>query len=89
MRLSLAVEHRDGNHTTVVLPPDLIRWEIKTGGKMADLATRLGMYDMAFMAWASLMRQTLITMPFDLWIDGLAAVEPIDVAAPVPTPGAN
>lgn len=89
MRLLIEVEHLDGNFAAEILPPDIIRWERKTGGKMADLQKRLGMDDLAFMAWASLSRQGLIKGNFDTWIDSLTAVEPVATEAPVPTGGDN
>lgn len=89
MRLLIEVEHLDGNYAAEILPPDLIRWERKTGQKMADLQKRLGMDDLAFMAWSSLGRQGLIKAPFDTWIDSLLAVNPVAQEAPVPTDGDN
>jgi hypothetical protein len=89
MRLLIDVEHLDGVYAAEILPPDIIRWERKTGGKMAELQKRLGMDDLAFMAFASLSRQGLTKGNFDTWIDGLTALEPVAQEAPVPTSGDN
>jgi hypothetical protein len=89
MRLLIEVEHLDGNFAAEILPPDIIRWERKTGGKMADLQKRLGMEDLAFMSWASLSRQGFTKGNFDTWIDSLTSVEPIATEAPDPIEGDN
>lgn len=87
MRLVIEVEHVDGTYRAVALPPEFIRWEKKTGGKFSDLQKRLGMEDMAFLAWASLKRQNLVTQNLDEWADGLLSLTPVAEEAPRPTPG--
>lgn len=90
MRLRIALEHEvDGNLDAVVLPPDIIRWEKKTGQKLVDLQKRLGMDDLAFLAWTSLKRQQLVQAPFETWCDGLLDVQPVAEEAPRPTDGDN
>jgi len=89
MRLRIDVEHLDGNYAAEILPPDIMRWESKTGQKMVDLATRMGMNDLAFMAWASLSRQGLTRGSFDTWADSLTSVDAVPTEAPTPTPGDN
>lgn len=91
MRLTIKTEQEDGTVTEIVATvPDFLAWEKKTGKTTSEMATAIGMTDLAFLAWNAGRRKGLIKESLEKWAEGLVVLEPAgdDEARPTP-PGAS
>lgn len=70
MKLELNIKTTDGElHNVVCSVADFIAWERKTKRRTSDLANGIGVEDLAFLAYTSLIRNGHKLKPFDGWIN--------------------
>ena len=81
MKITLEVKTTEGEETILTaLVPDFIIWERHSKRKISDLASGIGMEDLAFLAYSVLKRNGTILKPFDVWINSVENIEPIEEA---------
>lgn len=99
--MALLIEYKLNNQdprTAVTLPIDIIGWERYTKAKFSDLYVRdsegglemrIGIEDLAVMAWTFEKRSGLTDKPFNVWAEQLEAVIDFNEGdAPNPTQAA-
>jgi len=86
MKLDLKVTTADGSYTVSTNLFVVVAWERKYKRKASDLATGIGIEDLAFMAYESC-KQSNIPVPllFDDYIKQLQAIEVVGQDAENPT----
>jgi len=58
MKLQVTIEFVTGeNETYLVLPPEFMKWEQKTGNTIQQIAEKLGIADLMFLAYHSMKRE--------------------------------
>lgn len=89
MQIQIDVTTEQGTSSTTVLPVDFMTWETQTKQKIGNLANGIGMGDLLRLAYASLIRQRVIALPFEEWAATVHAIEDRDDEDPkATTPGA-
>jgi hypothetical protein len=88
MKLGLTITYSSGDTVTAtVLPPEWVKWEIKTGRKITDIKgdDLLGMSDLAFLAYAALKREAAGSplKPYDAWLETVAEIDPNELSPKV------
>ena len=72
MKLQVTIEFVTGeNETYLVLPPEFMKWEQKTGNTIQQIAEKLGIADLMFLAYHSMKREAAgkTVKPFDVWCE--------------------
>jgi hypothetical protein len=78
MKMELEITYTNGNKLEVVaVVPDFIAWERHSKRKMSDLASGIGMEDLAYLAW-SVVNRTDKVKPFEGWINEVELIEPVE-----------
>jgi hypothetical protein len=91
MKLHLKVDLGDGPFVVTTNLQTVIAWERKYRKKAGDLASGIGMEDLAFMAWECCKRdKVVVPVEFDSFISRLAELEVVSEEAvgpfsPAPT----
>lgn len=86
MKLQLKIEQTDGEVTEVTcIVPDFVAWERHSKRRISDLATGMGIEDMAYLAHSAIKRQGTNIKPFDGWIATIETIEMVDVPDPKAT----
>lgn len=81
MNLQITIKYVNGEPVTVTpRTRAFVAWEKETGKTVTDLATRVGMGDIAFLAWASLDNP----QPFEEWLAEVEDVEATSVDPKAP-----
>ena len=83
MKLGITITYHSGEgESATVLPPEWIKWEIKTSRKITDVANdALGLSDLSFLAYHALKRQKGGTpmKPYEAWVETIADLD-VEVA---------
>ncbi len=86
MKLGITVTYHSGeSESATVLPPEWIKWEIKTGRKITDAQNdHLGMSDLAFLAYSAIKREKAgqAMKPYEVWIDTIADLDIVSSESP-------
>jgi hypothetical protein len=72
MKLQVTIEFVTGeNETYLVLPPEFMKWEQKTGNTIQQIAEKLGISDLMFLAYHSMKREAAgkTVKPFEVWCE--------------------
>ena len=72
MKLQVTIEFVTGeNETYIVLPPEFMKWEQKTGNTIQQIAEKLGIADLMFLAYLSMKREAAgkTVKPFEVWCE--------------------
>ena len=72
MKLQVTIEFVTGeNETYLVLPPEFMKWEQKTGNTIQQVAEKLGIADLMFLAYHSMKREAAgkTVKPFEVWCE--------------------
>ena len=72
MKLQVTIEFVTGeNKTYIVLPPEFMKWEQKTGNTIQQIAEKLGIADLMFLAYHSMKREAAgkTVKPFEVWCE--------------------
>lgn len=72
MKLQVTIEFVTGeNETYIVLPPEFMKWEQKTGNTIQQIAEKLGIADLMFLAYHSMKREAAgkTVKPFEVWCE--------------------
>lgn len=72
MKLQVTIEFVSGeNETYLVLPPEFMKWEQKTGNTIQQIAEKLGIADLMFLAYHSMKREAAgkTVKPFEVWCE--------------------
>jgi hypothetical protein len=78
MKMELEVTYTNGEKLELVaVVPDFIAWERHSKRKMSDLASGVGMEDLAYLAW-SVANRTSKVKPFEGWINEVELIEPVE-----------
>lgn len=83
MKIKFNITDTNGEEMDVTaIVPDFVAWERHSKRKTSDLATGVGMEDMAYLAHAALKRSGENVKPFDGWVQNIATIEMLDDEAP-------
>jgi hypothetical protein len=86
MKLTLKVETTDTAYEVVTNLFVIVMWERKYKRKASDMASGIGVEDLAFMAYeASKVNKIVVPSEFETFIKNLVNIEVIDTEAPNPT----
>ena len=89
MKLDLKVTTNDGAYTVSTNLFVIVAWERKYKRKASDLASGIGVEDLAFMAYESCKQQNIpVPLLFDDYVKQLQAIEVVEQDAENPTPEA-
>lgn len=79
MKLGITVTYHSGeSESATVLPPEWIKWEVKTGRKITDTKNdALGLSDLAFLAYSAIKREKAgqPVKPYDVWVETIADLD--------------
>ena len=86
MKLDLKVTTNDGAYTVSTNLFVIVAWERKYKRKASDLASGIGVEDLAFMAYESCKQQNIpVPLLFDDYVKQLQAIEVVEQDAENPT----
>lgn len=86
MKLTLKVETTDTTYEVVTNLFVIVMWERKYKRKASDMASGIGVEDLAFMAYeASKLNKIVVPSEFETFIKNLVNIEVVDTEAPNPT----
>jgi hypothetical protein len=86
MKLTLKVETTETTYEVVTNLFVIVMWERKYKRKASDMASGIGVEDLAFMAYeASKLNKIVVPSEFDTFIKNLTNIEVLDTEAPNPT----
>jgi hypothetical protein len=86
MKLTLKVETADNTYEVVTNLFVIVMWERKYKRKASDMASGIGVEDLAFMAYeASKINKIVVPSEFETFIKNLVNIEVVDTEAPNPT----
>ena len=86
MKLTLKVETTDNAYEVVTNLFVIVMWERKYKRKASDMASGIGVEDLAFMAYeASKLNKIVVPSEFETFIKNLVNIEVVDTEAPNPT----
>jgi hypothetical protein len=72
MKLPITIEFITGeSETYTALPPEFMKWEQKTGNTIQQIAEKLGIADLMFLAYHSMKREAAgkTVKPFEVWCE--------------------
>jgi hypothetical protein len=85
MKLTLKVETQDNAYEVATNLYVIVMWERKYKRKASDMASGIGVEDLAFMAYeASKLNKIVVPAEFDTFVKNLVNIEVIDTEAPNP-----
>jgi hypothetical protein len=85
MKLPITIEFTSGERETyVALPPEWMKWEQKTGNTIQQVADKLGIADLMFLAYHAMKRESAgkAVKPFDVWCEGVTDIDMGESANP-------
>lgn len=83
MQIKLNIKTTNGEEMDVTaIVPDFVAWERYSKRKTSDLATGVGIEDMAYLAYAAIKRSGENVKPFDGWVQNIATIEMQDDETP-------
>jgi len=85
MKLSINIEHISGESATyVALPPEFMKWEIKTGNTIQQIQDKLGIGDLLFLAYNAMKRELAgkPVKPFEIWCETVSDVSVGEMDSP-------
>lgn len=83
MQIKLNIKTTNGEEMDVTaIVPDFVAWERHSKRKTSDLATGVGIEDMAYLAYSAIKRSGENVKPFDGWLQNIATIEMQDDEAP-------
>ena len=86
MKLTLKVETTETTYEVTTNLFVIVMWERKYKRKASDMASGIGVEDLAFMAYeASKVNKIVVPSEFETFIKNLVNIEVIDTEAPNPT----
>lgn len=86
MKLTLKVETTDNTYEVATNLFVIVMWERKYKRKASDMASGIGVEDLAFMAYeASKLNKIVVPSEFETFIKNLVNIEVVDTEAPNPT----
>ena len=86
MKLTLKVETTDTAYEVATNLFVIVMWERKYKRKASDMASGIGVEDLAFMAYeASKINKIVVPSEFETFIKNLVNIEVVDTEAPNPT----
>ena len=86
MKLTLKVETADTAYEVVTNLYVIILWERKYKRKASEMASGIGVEDLAFMAYeASKLNKIVVPAEFDTFVKSLVAIDVLNTEAPNPT----
>ena len=86
MKLTLKVETTDTTYEVVTNLFVIVMWERKYKRKASEMASGIGVEDLAFMAYeASKLNKIVVPSEFDTFVKNLVAIDVINTEAPNPT----
>lgn len=82
MRMQLEVEFNDGSKKDIkVIMADMVKFESQYNLSIAKLGQEMKVTHLLWLAWAALTREKQISVPFDSWVETVAAIGAIDPKA--------
>jgi len=78
MKLAITIEFTSGERETyVALPPEWMKWEQKTGNTIQQVAEKLGISDLMFLAYHAMKRESAgkAVKPFEAWCEGVTDID--------------
>jgi hypothetical protein len=89
MKLGITVTYHSGeSESATVLPPEWIKWEVKTGRKITDASKDvLGISDLAFLAYSAIKREKAgqPVKPYEIWVETIADLDIVSSESPKAT----
>ena len=86
MKLTLKVETTDTTYEVVTNLFVIVMWERKYKRKASEMASGIGVEDLAFMAYeASKLNKIVVPAEFDTFVKNLVAIDVLNTEAPNPT----
>jgi len=86
MKLTLKVETADTAYEVVTNLFVIVLWERKYKRKASEMASGIGVEDLAFMAFeASKLNKIVVPAEFDTFVKSLVAIDVLNTEAPNPT----
>jgi hypothetical protein len=86
MKLTLKVETADTTYEVVTNLFVIVLWERKYKRKASEMASGIGVEDLAFMAYeASKLNKIVVPAEFDTFVKSLVAIDVLNTEAPNPT----
>lgn len=86
MKLTLKVETVDTTYEVTTNLFVIVMWERKYKRKASEMATGIGVEDLAFMAYeASKLNKIVVPSEFDTFIKNLITIDVLNTEAPNPT----
>lgn len=86
MKLTLKVETADTAYEVVTNLYVIVMWERKYKRKASDMASGIGVEDLAFMAYeASKLNKIVVPAEFDTFVKSLVNIDVLNTEAPNPT----
>jgi len=77
MKLAITIEFATGESATdTALPPEWMKWEQKTGNTIQQVAEKLGIADLMFLAYHAMKRESAgkPVKPFEVWCETVADI---------------
>jgi hypothetical protein len=79
MKLTLSVDTGDGAYQVVTSLKNMVAWERKFKRKASELATGVGMEDLAFLAFEATKNAGIVCSPvFDDFIDSIVTLDVVE-----------
>ena len=78
MKLPITIEFTNGERETyTALPPEWMKWEQKTGNTIQQVADKLGISDLMFLAYHAMKRESAgkAVKPFEAWCEGVTDID--------------
>jgi hypothetical protein len=78
MKLAITIEFTSGERETyTALPPEWMKWEQKTGNTIQQVADKLGISDLMFLAYHAMKREAAgkTVKPFDVWCETVTDID--------------
>ena len=86
MKLTLKVETTENTYEVVTNLFVIVMWERKYKRKASEMASGIGVEDLAFMAYeASKLNKIVVPSEFDTFIKNLITIDVLNTEAPNPT----
>jgi hypothetical protein len=78
MKLAITIEFTSGERETyTALPPEWMKWEQKTGNTIQQVADKLGISDLMFLAYHAMKREAAgkTVKPFEVWCETVTDID--------------
>jgi len=86
MKLTLKVETTENTYEVTTNLYVIVMWERKYKRKASEMATGIGVEDLAFMAYeASKLNKIVVPAEFDTFVKNLITIDVLNTEAPNPT----